>query len=275
MVEGDYSRSMAKLVISSPNTQGTALERVGVGLVICGHMALIGQLGNIPHLIKYTHSLMEAEGQSSEPEPRMFCTIMGNYGGHMAFAMDPPFCVTYPLEFILKEDPAQMTFRNKQNHPVSFTRDGLLVCQLLIWDFPECEYAMATHNGCHLIPRGILFPKDLFLEIVIPHNHAKPYRDTKTGKEAPFVTIGPFARRDMLFHGVAGDLQLYTTEGVITLRNVGIFKSSSSASQSLPKLPSLTSLDQTLSSPTSPKVTPHSPKIELDSSSKNETIKAL
>ena len=118
---------------------------------------------------------------------------------------------------------------------------------------------MATHNGYLLIPRGMQFPKDLFPEIVIT------MRDPKTGKEA---SVGPFARRDMLFHGIAGDLELYTTEEVITLRNAGVFKSSSSASQSLPKLPSLASLGQTLSSPASPKVTPHSPKIELDSSSK-------
>ena len=102
-----------------------------------------------------------------------FCTIMGNYGGHMAFATDPPFCVAYPLEFILKKDPAQMTFRNQQNHPVSCTADGLLVHQLLVRDCPECEYALATCNGCLLIPRGMQFPKDLFPEIVIPRNHAE------------------------------------------------------------------------------------------------------
>ena len=39
------------------------------------------------------------------------------------------------------------------------------------------------------------------------------------------MTVGPFVRRDMLFWGIAGDLELYTTEEVITLRNVGEFKS--------------------------------------------------
>ena len=94
-----------------------------------------------------------------------------------------------------------------------------------------------------------------------------PYH-TKTEKEAPFMTVGPFASKDTLFHGIAREFKLYTAEEVITLRNAGIFKSSSSVSQSLPKLPSLTSLGQTLSSPPDPKVAPHSPKIELDSSSK-------
>ena len=35
---------------------------------------------------------MEVEGQSTEPEHRTFCMIVGNYSGHMAFAIDPPFC---------------------------------------------------------------------------------------------------------------------------------------------------------------------------------------
>ena len=90
----------------------------------------------------------------------------------------------------------------------------------------------------------------------------------KQERRMPFVTVGPFASKDTLFHGIAGDLELYTAEEVITLRNVGIFKSSSSASQSTPKLPSLASLGQALSSPTDPKVTPRSPKIEPDLSSK-------
>ena len=84
------------------------------------------------------------------------------------------------------------------------------------------------------------------------------------------MTVGPFAKRDTLFWGVAGDLELYTAEEVITLRNVGIFKSSSSGSKSPPKLPSLTSLDQVLSSPAIPKVAPHSPKVEPDSSSQKQ-----
>ena len=268
MAEGDYSCSTAILIMLNPNAQGTNIESVGIRLIVCWCKAPIGQKGTILHLIKYAHSLMEAEGQSTEPEHRTYCMIMGNYGGHMAFATDPPLYTAYSLNFVCKDDPALMTFRNQQNHPVSFTTDGLLVCQLLMWDCPEHEHVMATYNRHLLIPRGMQFPKVLFPEIVILHNHAVPYHDPKIGKEAPLITIGPFAKRDMLFWDTAGDLELYTTEEVIALRNGGVFKSSSSVSKSLPKLPSLTSLGQVLSSPISPKVSPHSPKIEPDSSSK-------
>ena len=124
--------------------------------------------------------------------------IMGNYGGHLAYAMDPPFCTAYALDFINKDDPATMTFRNQENHPVSFTGDGLIIHQLLAWDCMECEYERTISNRCLLIPRGVQLTKDLFPEIVVPWNHAAPYHDPKTGKEAPFITMGPFSK-DTLF----------------------------------------------------------------------------
>ena len=66
MAESDYSHSMAILVILNPNAQGTALESVGIGLVVCQRKAPIGQISTIPLLIKYTHSLLEAEGQEQD-----------------------------------------------------------------------------------------------------------------------------------------------------------------------------------------------------------------
>ena len=154
----------------------------------------MGQISTITKLIKYAHSLMEVEGQSSEPVHRTICTIVGNYGRHMAFATDPLFCTAYPLSFVHKDDPVQMTFRSQQNHPVSFTGDGLLVHQLLVWDCPQCDYAMDRHRGHFLIPRGMHFLPELFPQIVVPCNHVTPYHDSKTGEDAPFVTVGPFMR---------------------------------------------------------------------------------
>ena len=161
----------------------------------------------------------------------------------MAFATDPLFCTTYPLSFVHKDGPAQMTFRSQQNHPVSFTGDVLLVHQLLAWDCSQCEYVMDRYHGCLLIPKDMEFLPELFPQIVVPCNHANPYCNPKTGEDAPFGTVGPFSSTDTLFHGAASDLELYTAEEVVALRNVGIFKSSNT-SQSTPKLPSLASLGQ-------------------------------
>ena len=173
----------------------------------------------------------------------------------MAFATDPPFCMAYPLSFVHQDDPAQMTFRSQQNHPLSFTADGLLVCQLLMRDCPLCEYAMDKCQGHLLIPRGVHCLPDLFPQILIPRNHATPYRDPQMGEDAPFVTVGPFASTDTLFHGSAGDLDLYTAEEVIALRNARVFKSSISG-PSTPILPSLAS------------------KVESDSSTRKQDLRS-
>ena len=100
--------------------------------------------------------------------------IIGNYGGHLAYAMDPSFCMAYALDFIDKNDPAAMTFRNQENHPVAFTGEGLIMCQLLVQDCPEHEYGRTTCNRCLLIPRGVQFSKELFPQIVVPQNHCCP-----------------------------------------------------------------------------------------------------
>ena len=99
MAEGDYSHSTAILIVLNPNAQGTALESACIGLIVCWCKAPVGKIAKVLNLIKYAHSLMEAEGQSSEPVHRTICTIMGNYGGHMAFTTDPPFCVCLSLVF--------------------------------------------------------------------------------------------------------------------------------------------------------------------------------
>ena len=184
MAEGDYSCTTAILILLNPNTEGTALESTSVRLVIRQCMGPVGQIDTITKLIKYAHCLIKVEWQSSNPMHRTICTIVGNYGGHMAFATDPPFCMAYSLSFVHQDDPAQMTFRSQQNHPISFTADGLLVRQLLMQDCPLHKYAMDRHHGCLLIPRGVHFLLDLFPQILIPHNHKAPYHDPQTGEDA-------------------------------------------------------------------------------------------
>ena len=111
MAEGGYSHTTAILTLLNPNAEGTALESASVGLIVCQCKGPVGHISTIMKLIKYAQSLMEAEGQSSEPMCRTICTIVGNYGRHMAFATDPPFCMAYPLCFVHTDDPAQMTFQ--------------------------------------------------------------------------------------------------------------------------------------------------------------------
>ena len=117
------------------------------------------------------------------------------------------------------------------------------------------------------------FGKELFPQIVVPWNQAAPYQDLHTGKEAPFITVGPFCSTDTLFLGVTGGFQLYTTEEVVRLRSTGIVRTSpapcfpSSMLSSLASLPQIQPVPATLGLP---KISTGSPKVEPDSSSRRQ-----
>ena len=64
---GDYSCSMAILLVLNPDTWCKDIESMGIGLIVHWCKALLGQISSIPHLIKYAHSLIEVEGQSLPP----------------------------------------------------------------------------------------------------------------------------------------------------------------------------------------------------------------
>ena len=119
-----------------------------------------------------------------------------------------------------------MTFRHAHNHPWSFTIDTLLVHQILARDCSPREYAWDRHCRRLLIPRGVHFSTGLIPEIVIPRGHAAPYSNPRSGVEAPFFTVGPFASTDTLFPGAAGDLDLYTDMEISGLVKVGLLEPS-------------------------------------------------
>ena len=226
IADRDHSHSTAILLALSPDAQLKHVESVGIGLVVHWHGALLAPISSMAKFISYIHKMMKLERRSATPKIRTYCMIVGNYGGHMAYATELPFCVAYLLDFV-KKHPSTMTFRNTDNHPVMFMGMDMIVCQLLAQDCPEHKYVRASHNSCLIIPRGMPFGKELLPEIVIPWNHAAPYHDPDTGKEAPFITVGPICSTDTLFPGSARDLQLYTTKEVVCLMNMGVLKPSS------------------------------------------------
>ena len=56
--------------------------------------------------------------------------LIGNYGRHMAFATDPPYCVAYSADY-KTNDPTQMTPCHTQNHPYVMVTDNMIVRRLL------------------------------------------------------------------------------------------------------------------------------------------------
>ena len=127
----DCSHTTAILIILTPNTQGTGLTYVSVGLIIRRRKGPVGRIEDIPRLITLIQSQLKGDRLTSPNARKTYCMIMGDYGGPLAFATEPPFCTAYPLSFSDRDDPTQMTFRHPLNHPWSFTTDVLLVHQLL------------------------------------------------------------------------------------------------------------------------------------------------
>ena len=136
----------------------------------------------------------------------------------MGFVTNPPFCMAYPLSFADKEDPAWMTFQNPQNHPTSFSADVLLVCQLLATRlFSAWVRGRQKSHASHYSPGVTFLIWPLSTDRCSPRPCMAPYRDPRSGVEAPFFTMGLFASTDTLFPGTAGDLDLFTDEEVFAL----------------------------------------------------------
>ena len=221
----DCSRTSAILIILTPSTDGTKLTYASVGLIIRRRKGPVGHIEDIPRFIANIRSQLQDQPATTN-DPKTYCMIVGDYGGPLAFATEPPFCTAYPLCFANRDDPTRMTFRHPQNHPCYFPIDALLVRQLLARDSSAREHALDKRRRRILIPRGVHLSSNVIPEIEVPHCHSAPYYNHQTGVEAPFFTMGPFARTDTLFPGVPGDLDLYTDMEIFCLKNIGMLEQS-------------------------------------------------
>ena len=147
--------------------------------------------------------------------------LIGNYGGHMAFTTEPPYCVAYAVDY-QDNDPSKMMPHKTLNHPYAMVTNNMMVRRLLSvlnWDPSERK---RTKGGHLLIPRGMQFGPKLFPEIVIPRNHAGLLVDSAMRQDAPLQTIGPFQAVDTIFPSFPGDLELFTAEEVAQLKELGV-----------------------------------------------------
>ena len=193
------ARTTAILIILTPNSEGTKLTYVSVGLIIRWHKGPVGWIEDIPRFITFIRSQLKGDRPASPHNRKTYCMIVGDYGGPLAFATEPPFCTAYPLSFADRDDPTRMTFHHPHNHPWSFPTDVLLVRQLLARDSSAREHALDKCHRCILIPRGVHLSTNIIPEIGVPRGHSAPYYNRRTGVEAPFFTMGPFASTDTLF----------------------------------------------------------------------------
>ena len=185
------SQTTAILLAFIPDRRVQDIKSVGIGNVIRRYDAPLGDISSVNAMIDSVRSALKTERTRVCPKHRAYIMLLGNYGGHMAFTTEPPYCVAYAAYYVDK-DPSKMTPRETSNHTYAMVSDNMMVRRLLSvpnWDPAEKRH---TKGGRLLIPRGVWFGPKLFPEIVIPRNHAGPLFDSTMRQDAPLRTIGSF-----------------------------------------------------------------------------------
>ena len=215
------SQTMAILLAFIPDQRMEDIKNVGIGNVIqrCG--TPLGDISSISAMIDSVRFILKTKSKKDRPKCRAYMMLIGNYGGHMAFAMEPPYCVAYAADY-QNQDPSKMTPHETLNHMYAMVTDNMMVRRLLYvlnWNSAERK---RTKGGRLLIQRGVQFSPKLFTEIVIPRNHAGLLFDSTMRQDAPLWSIGPFQAMDTIFPGFPGDLELLTAEEVAQLKELGV-----------------------------------------------------
>ena len=185
------SQTTAILLAFIPNQCLEDIESVAIGNVIQRRGSPLGDISSINTVIDSIHSLLNTEHKKSPLKCRAYMMFIGNYGGHMAFTTDPPYCVAYATDY-KDNDSSKMTPRDTLNHAYAMATSNMVVRRLLSLPNWEPMDRKQTKGGCLLILRGMHFCPGLFPEIVIPWNHAGPLVNSVMQQEVLFQTIGPF-----------------------------------------------------------------------------------
>ena len=176
MAKGDYSRTTTILILLNPKHRGystgkhkhraycsiDAWDQWGTSTPLWSSSSML-----IPWWKWNGNPPIPCVGQSAQLLVTMADTWPSPQTLHSVWLI--------PCLLFTRMIPPHMTFRSQQNHPVSFTADGLLVHQLLVWDCPQCEYVMDRHHGCTFSFLGecifylTSFHRSLFLTITWLH----------------------------------------------------------------------------------------------------------
>ena len=124
------SHTMAILLAFIPDWRLEDIKNVAIGNVIQRHGSPLGDISSINTVIESIHSILNTERTKSPLKRRAYMMLIGNYGGHMAFATDPPYCVAYATDY-KNNDPSKMTTREPLNHAYAMVTSNMVVRRLL------------------------------------------------------------------------------------------------------------------------------------------------
>ena len=195
----DYSHTTAILLAFVPNPHLSDIKHVGIGNVIRQHGTPLGDIASIHVVIDQICMILSVKCKKDSARPRAYMMLIGNYGGHMAFATDPPYCVAYAADYKNTDDPSKMTPCEPLNHAFTMPARKMVVRRLLSVPNWEPTERKLTMGGRLLILRGMHFGPELFSDLVILRNHMGPLIDSITWQEMPFWTVGPFWATDPIF----------------------------------------------------------------------------
>ena len=114
----------------------------------------MGDMSSVRMMIDSVRSVLKTEADKHRPHCRAYMMLIGNYGKHIGFATEPPYCVAYAADYRDK-DPSKMTPRETLNHTYAMVSDNMMVRRLLSmpnWDPSERK---RTKGGRLLILRGV------------------------------------------------------------------------------------------------------------------------
>ena len=104
-----YSHTTAILLAFIPDQCLSDIERVGIGNIIQRCRSPLGDIASIHVLIDQICMILAVKHKKDSSRCRAYMMLIGNYGGHMAFATDPPYCVAYAADYKNTDDPSKMT----------------------------------------------------------------------------------------------------------------------------------------------------------------------
>ena len=154
-----YSHTTAILLAFLPDQHLEDIERIGIGSVIWRHRSPLGDISSLNMVIKFICSILTTEQHKSPLKCRASMMLIGNYGGHMAFDTNPPYCVVYAADYKNTNDPSKMTPHEPLNHMYAMVSSNMVVRRLLSLPNWEPAERKLTTSGrllilrvCSLIP---------------------------------------------------------------------------------------------------------------------------
>ena len=135
--------------------------------------------------LKAAHDTLKARGDLGKRHA--FCLFVNNYGGVMSIPMDPPYCLIYPMSYVIDVEPDHF---DTCNNPAG-TCLHCCICHATLQYMNDDPCHCRTYGGsCLILSHGAQYKEQLFPKILKPWNHRGPLIDPITREPLPHGTSG-------------------------------------------------------------------------------------